>query len=337
MSPDNAQLPAPDALSVEADPESAPSYGLSEDVDASVEPEIDGVLEEPRAKDAVDPSPSYAIGEPGRSGWLVSAEPTDPSTPDCSLDAIDFLWGSVRAASTRGRSHRFANTVRQDSYAIRSCPNGTVAIAVADGVSSGPQSEVAARIATRRATTLIVDEAFDVASRDMWKEVIVDVRERILVEGVRRSDSSEVQSVAAMMSTTLVCTAIAEVHEGLAVQVLVLGDTSAWVLRDRTWRSLTAVKNLGAEIASSSVAALPLRTEFELFEEILLPGDAFFVMSDGVGDPLGNGEGEVADRFAKWWSAPPSIHEFGAQVDFARKTFDDDRTVVGVWLKAGPE
>ena len=55
------------------------------------------------------------------------------------------------------------------------------------------------------------------------------------------------------------------------------------------------------------------------------------LMSDGVGDPLGAGTGEVGQTLAESWRKPPYILTFAAQVEFARRSFDDDRTVIAVW------
>jgi hypothetical protein len=54
-----------------------------------------------------------------------------------------------------------------------------------------------------------------------------------------------------------------------------------------------------------------------------------------VDTPLGAGTGEVGRVLADLWAAPPEMLDFAAQVGFARRTFDDDRTVVGVWLPPG--
>jgi hypothetical protein len=59
--------------------------------------------------------------------------------------------------------------------------------------------------------------------------------------------------------------------------------------------------------------------------------EALFVMTDGVGDPLGDAAGEVGQFLGEVWRAAPDVLTFAAQVGFARQTYDDDRTVVGVW------
>jgi hypothetical protein len=120
----------------------------------------------------------------------------------------------------------------------------------------------------------------------------------------------------------------------LAAVVLPVGDTSAWVLRSgATWEPLQAVKNAGAAIASAAVTALPAvagHAGTPTFTRVR-SGDALVLMTDGVGDPLGDGTGDVGQFLASVWSSPPTDLQFAAQVGFARKSFDDDRTAVALW------
>jgi hypothetical protein len=55
-------------------------------------------------------------------------------------------------------------------------------------------------------------------------------------------------------------------------------------------------------------------------------------MTDGIGDPLAAGTGEVGRFLTGVWSTPPASGlEFAAHVGFARRSFDDDRTAVAFW------
>jgi hypothetical protein len=60
------------------------------------------------------------------------------------------------------------------------------------------------------------------------------------------------------------------------------------------------------------------------------PGEVLVLMSDGVGDPLVDGAGEVGRVLSGAWRRPPRDVDFAAQVGFAKRTYDDDRTVVAV-------
>jgi hypothetical protein len=115
--------------------------------------------------------------------------------------------------------------------------------------------------------------------------------------------------------------------------LMALGDTCAFVVSRDAWHPVTAVKNEGAEIASSATVALPYLPPgpVPVVDLSIGPDAALFLMTDGVGDPLGSGAGEVGDFLASVWTEPPDALLFAAQVGFARKSFDDDRTVVGLW------
>jgi hypothetical protein len=139
-------------------------------------------------------------------------------------------------------------------------------------------------------------------------------------------------------ATILVCEA-APAGATRAVYIAWMGDSPVWLIDNSQWHCLTEIKNAGRDVASSSVAALPH-----------LPGDplqlptscyaipvdgCLLVMTDGVGDPLGDGRGEVARVLAGEWTQPPALFRFAEQVAFGRKSYDDDRTVVGIWPRSG--
>jgi hypothetical protein len=62
-------------------------------------------------------------------------------------------------------------------------------------------------------------------------------------------------------------------------------------------------------------------------------GEVLVIGTDGLGDPLGGGEGGVGNllREVLTGSGTPSLIEFAHAVDFSRETFDDDRTLVAIW------
>jgi hypothetical protein len=291
----------------------------------------------------------YEVGDPGRAARevipAVSGNPSDP--PDTQVDGARVGPLVVRAASTRGTSHRYGGTPRQDDYALCIGEESWLVVAVADGVSAGSLSHLAARIACRGAAELVRDAL--VASNDVrqipWEDVLQTLAGRIVGYG-RRSlasdgDADEVtaRDVADIMATTLVVAAVSLApsddgsHEGIAAAV---GDTSVFLLDAASaWCPVTAVKNEGAQVASSATMALPHQPrEVHALDLRIEPGERLFVMTDGVGDPLGRGDGDVGRFLATVWAQPPDILSFGGQVGFARRSYDDDRTVVGIWVPA---
>jgi hypothetical protein len=304
--------------------------------------------ERPQASETWSGSPlePYAVGDPGRAAVEVTAAlPDSPHDPaDTQLDG--GVHGSlvIRAASTRGTSHRHSGTPRQDEYAVCRCGEDWLVAAVADGVSAGALSHLAAALAARGAAEFIRDRltASPVLESLPWMEMFSDLAGRIVTYGQRRLGNGEPatctpEDVARSMATTLVVLVLEltpDADEQRRGSVICLGDTSVFRLaQDGGWEPITNVKNAGAAISTSATAALPYLPSnvLEPIPITLSVGEGLFVMTDGVGDPLGTGEGAVGEFLASVWHEPPDLLSFGAQVGFARRSYDDDRTVVGIW------
>ena len=175
-----------------------------------------------------------------------------------------------------------------------------------------------------------------------WDHVLKTLSDLVVQRGralLRRrgtpADTSTPADLAQELATTLVLAVIDLRSEdgSYRVHVLQVGDSSAWVRNVQAgWENLNGIKNDGAAIASSATAALPMVTSFRAARHRMETGEVLVLMSDGVGDPLGAGDNDLGRFLARAWERPPSPLEFAAQVDFARKSFDDDRTAVAVWL-----
>jgi hypothetical protein len=308
------------------------------------------------AEEAADPAPApewtggfepYAVGDPGRAALEVVAQLfEDPAAPaDTLLDAARVGGLVVRAASVCGTSHRYRGTPRQDDYALCVVADRWLVVAVADGVSAGALSHQAATIACRGAAGLVREAlvATDAPEQIPWGEVLDGLARRIVAHGRRvlgdEQSAEEITAadVARAMATTLLVVVLpveADADGCRRGALIAVGDPSAFALgADGAWSALTAVKNADAEVATSATAALPyLPAELPAATPIeLAAGERVFVMTDGVGDPLGHGDGDVGRFLASAWAQPPDPVAFAAQVGFARKSYDDDRTVVGVW------
>lgn len=262
--------------------------------------------------------------------------------PDAMIDA--GLYGPlvVRAACVRGAGHRYDGTPRQDDFClgVGGASNEWFLAVVADGVSSGPSSHVASRAAVRFGVKLLTERLASVGPEAIdWDEIVGSVAGFVLSQARSQAGDQglDARSAARIMATTIAF-AIIPVHamsDGVRrCTVLPVGDTSVWALSATgSWRSVTAVKNEGAAVAGSATLALPLLPGGSLVAMTaeLRAGDALFVMTDGVGDPLGDGSGEVGHALARLWATPPDRYAFAAQVDFRRRSHTDDRTVVGIW------
>ncbi|MGP4996030.1 protein phosphatase 2C domain-containing protein [Glutamicibacter ardleyensis] len=264
-----------------------------------------------------------------------------PYSPyDTVIDAFDSAEIQLRAASTRGLLHRNHSAPRQDAFKVNQATledNTFVVIAVADGVGSRELSHLAASWAVDFAVASICKAPLDYMSNEsaIWSELFERISNYIMEEAQSRALGSDAQSVRKFMATTLVCAVVTEKMIGgiRPAVVATVGDSGAWTLNGTSWLSITATKSTESDMTSTKTAALPVQTRpvptvvsFDLTQE-----DTFFVMTDGVGDPLGSGTNTVGTNLAQWWSEAPNPLDFAAQCGFGRKSFMDDRTVVGVW------
>lgn len=287
----------------------------------------------------------YQVGDPGRAASVAShPDQENWDVPDTVLDgylvrgAPDVPPMTLRAASVRGRSHRFYGRARQDAYAVR-CDQRYAVLAVADGVSSAPLSHYAANVVARHgcyeirkllATT--TPEALN------WSWLLRILAAKVVAEGRRQLGQPDLpDSEVAVHLAATVLFAVVELapRDGYhPVHLLSHGDSSAWILRaGQHWEPQQPIKNEGADLASSATAALPYLPDNPPIpvHTVLAPADVLLLVTDGVGDPLGNGAGTVGGFLAENWRTPPEPLAFAAQVDFARKSHDDDRTAVALW------
>jgi serine/threonine protein phosphatase PrpC len=289
------------------------------------------------------------IGDPGRAAAMVVPGPDEllPFRHDMVLDGVRIPakeGGDVelRAASVRGLSHQYYGTVRQDEFAyLVTRDRRWLVAAVADGLSSARYSHVAANIVCRDGCRHLERQLRD---RDLteldWPALFGDIADRVIARACEAFKLREphVETIAEQMAATALFAVmdLSSTRAGRRVRVMSLGDTSAWLLspdHDMPWTALQAVKNAGSTVASASTAAVPAlpRTFAPPVVTELHPGEVLVLMSDGVGDPLGGGTGDVGRFLAGAWRTPPSPLNFAAQVGFRRRSYDDDRTVLAVW------
>jgi hypothetical protein len=311
----------------------------------------------------------WVIGEAGRQPEIVPI-PSGPRTsvrPDTVIDGGRVEDVVFRAASLRGLAHQQAGTPRQDAYAIRpSRDYGWIAGCVADGVSEGRWSHEAADVVCRK-TTAVLAAALSEAGPDVrveswwpqlaalpWQEAVDRASDAVLAATEsamralleQRGDEQRLAElterpltyadVRKMMSTTAVVFVVstAPTAHGTypAAFAVAAGDSSAYLLAEGFWRPLTAVKNDGAEVASSGVSALPREVTVQPVAHELAPGEVLAVVTDGLGDPLGTGQGVVGRFLATMWSQPPDLLAFAQQAGFYRRSYTDDRTAAVLWI-----
>ncbi len=313
-------------------------------------PEPRAAKADPDAKGDFTP---YTIGDPGRA--FARTVPLPSTAPggvhDYAMDAatISDADGTprlvLRGASGRGLAHQQYGDPRQDDYGFALSADGNFLVGVvADGVSAGKWSHLAARLAAEEgsahvANLLATTDAVDID----WRGVLVMLSERMqdLCATLPSRDPRDVEltprEIAEKMATTIIfgVVGVRPEEDGThPVTVVRLGDTSGWILdAEDGWVALGDVKNEGNLIAESATACLPLVPEGDplVVQTTLGAGAALLLLTDGIGDPLGSGKGEVGAVLAKQWASPPHPIEFAGQVCFGRKTFDDDRGAIGIW------
>jgi serine/threonine protein phosphatase PrpC len=287
----------------------------------------------------------YSVGDPGRAAAEVVSVP-DPENwyrRDTVVDGFAVCRQGrpvveLRAAGLRGLSHRAYGRTRQDEYAYQVTADGRyLVMCVADGLSSGSWSHYAAEVAARTGVTLLVNELERTLPADLdWDRLVGEVAGHIVTFARRRLPDGEgmaVSEVVGRMATTATYAVVDLTEEVLDVHVVSVGDSSAWVLGESGWQPMAEVKNADADVHSSAVCALPMVPALPIPRRHarVAPGDVLVLMTDGVGDPLYTGTGEVGRFLAEAWRTPPTDLAFAAQVGFHKRTYDDDRAVVAVW------
>ncbi|MBV1850041.1 protein phosphatase 2C domain-containing protein [Catellatospora tritici] len=256
------------------------------------------------------PYPAYSVPDTICDGW---------STPDFT----------VRMASCRGDAHRATGQPRQDHAVTTLHPSGALLFAVMDGVSSAPLSHLGAELTGHTVLQALWD-AVDV--RPPWEEVFQRAADALLSsrQGLRPAESAE--HVERRLGTTVVAGVVTATTGGPLARVARIGDSGAWWLRGGSYRSVFDPKGRGAATVDSRVAGLPRVPARVESEEVLLSrGSVLLVATDGIGDPLGDGTGLVGQLFSTALAEPPPLLGFAHLVDFARETFDDDRTLLAIW------
>lgn len=284
------------------------------------------------------------IGDPGhqpeiraRSGAL------DVNQPDTSLDFFTVDSFEVRGCSTRGWSHRYNGRPRQDSHAVL-VDDHVLVVAVADGVSEGEYSQVAAETAARSACKVAADQRARNGVVD-WVQLSRRISLRVVEEAEYRQISAvggdsptiedRLRACLKKMATTLIVAVITREPglDGFEVELgVVAGDSAAYLLREGRLEPLGGGKFSDSPITSNGVRPLPGPVEVDARKLRMSPGDALILGTDGLGDPLGDGAGTIATELARRWATPPTIDRFLLDVNSFIRSYDDDRTAVGVWI-----
>ncbi|GGT05718.1 protein phosphatase 2C domain-containing protein [Nonomuraea spiralis] len=275
------------------------------------------------------------VGVPGPEFEPAPPRPLGGTCPDTECDGWSTPGVTLRSASVRGERHRYYRQPRQDATcAVVHEATGTVAFAVADGLSGASASTVGASEACRAAVWALhaqLDEGRPAPDLAAVLRYAAETLHRQAAAMLRREP--DVTQVEDLLATTLVTGTARPGPHGVEVSLIRVGDSGAWTLDPAgpRYRPLFVPKTDG-DVVPTSVTALPRVPERpERWSGALAPGQVLLVGTDGFGDPLGDGDGRVGALFAEHLAAPPSASWLAHLLDFSRETFDDDRTLLALW------
>ena len=300
-----------------------------------------GSFEPPGVADRIPPDrwAPIVVDQP-----IFEFEPKPPSnTERYRADTIFDGWSTdlytVRLASVRGYSHRYSGIPRQDEAAAAFEPeSGAVVFAVADGVSSAGESHIGAEVACY---TAIRETSYQLAAGQAidWTRVATVAANGLAASAgdLLDQDRPHPDAVEQLVATTLVAGCVIPTRRGTLISMIQIGDSGAWVLRgDRYYPVLDQKHDHGSPVISSAVSPLPrIPDRLPVAEFELDPDSLLLVGTDGFGDPLGDGDGQVGQLFTQHLTSPPAPRALAHLLDFSRETFDDDRTVLAIWQRPG--
>lgn len=257
---------------------------------------------------------------------------------------------AVIGATLRGGKHRYQGGPNQDSYAILhdELVPSYLLVAVSDGVSNAQFSGYSSRKLVRH-TVRAIARSLSIQPDRVWSSK--DLQEIATSAIIRSADNMSVwktddldspkvpsrnvsyRDLSATLTVAIIPTNTSPDGNRPAI-VGFVGDSPSYVLQNGAWRLITPAIKQG-EVMDQTTAALPLQDNSKLnvtwIDVELEPGSALFVVTDGIGTSLDNGNTSLGEYLRTEWAHPCSMKQFTNALDFDRSGEDDDRTVVAVW------
>jgi serine/threonine protein phosphatase PrpC len=252
--------------------------------------------------------------------------------PDSVADGGLAYGLTVRAASVRGLAKRYDGGPRQDDLCLRRHDaTRTLIVAVADGVSAAPRSDLGAALAVRQAAAAVAGQLDAGGDEELdWVQVFEHTAWALVEQARRDGDGAGGPTQAGRaLATTLV---VAAIHaDSGRIQVAAVGDSPALLLTDERLEALFAPVDRDG-LVGAPVDALPRSAGLVHAVACPLPAGAVLLLcTDGLALPLGDGRGELGKVLIRELGEPPDIVDFARLLDFSASTYDDDRTLVAVW------
>lgn len=258
------------------------------------------------------------LGPPGRAAgtpWRL-----DPvvDVPDTVVEAGRVGLLEVRAASCRGAAHRGRGEVRQDSVGTADVGGRYVLAAVADGATDASHAHRGAALAVRHALGYLT-----------WALPGADLDMVDMIGALRAADRAvrDTGPGADSRATTLTVVAVelGWAGRGHRFRAARVGDSPALVLSDGVFRPLFRGRD-------PDMLPAPKGSP-ECVRGVVRAGEALVVASAGLGVPLRSAA--VGRHLAQAWAEPPGPVTFLQQLQFDRRTADDDRTAAVIWAGDG--
>ncbi len=267
---------------------------------------------------------------------------SSPYRPDTAVDGGTGHGLTVRAASVRGRAKRFHGKSREDDFCLLgSSARRALVVAVADGMGTARRSGLGAALVVRHAVEAVEEQLAECTPDALdWPKVFNRAASALVVEHRRegggesyaRPDHDETREVSHDLGTTLTVAVVEAGGTGYAsASVAAIGDSPAYRLAGGVYELLVGERETDEEFSTSSVIALPYLPQPEVRNVHLGVGEVLLVCTDGFSEPLAAGTGDVGRLFARELAVPPPLTSWPYLVDFAKATYDDDRTLVAVW------
>jgi len=277
------------------------------------------------------PSELASFGDRGALRPVPGKIPTQPTellahVPDTAVEWFDRGGLSVRGVSVRGHVHRYEGSVRQDQLAVGEVGR-TWVLAVSDGLGSQANSHLGAALASRfvvgwAAAEHLLDSDYPLIS---CAEVA-----GVLLDGARQRELDP-RTVSATLTFAVVDPRPRLDDAGIPhwrLAVAQIGDSHAYLLRDGVWSQVTPQ---GTDDAMANVVdPLPKHTEATVVYLDAVAGDLLALTSDGVGILLEDQPEFAAALAGLWVGAAPSPAALLFVVDGSVKSYDDDRTFLGI-------
>jgi serine/threonine protein phosphatase PrpC len=264
-----------------------------------------------------------------------------PYRPDTVVDGGTQYGLTLRAASVRGRSKRYEGTAREDDFCIlTSAVRQAVVVAVADGMGAASRAALGAALAVRHAAEEVERQLAERAPDSLdWPAVFNRAASALVVEHRRlsgeqtyeRPDQDEARAVSRDLGTTLTIAVVEVIDDRAAVSVAAIGDSPVYRLRGGIYERLVGERDNDEGFATTTVVALPYLPVPEIHNTRLGREDVLLICTDGFSEPLSDGNSDVGRLFATELAAPPPLGSWSYLVDFAKASYEDDRTLVAVW------